>query len=49
MPNTMIKTQANLKKKQVTRKKKVDWSQVARDYAEPMGGISQKIDQLLYR
>ncbi|MBU0978997.1 MAG: hypothetical protein ABIJ33_05015 [Patescibacteria group bacterium] len=38
-----------LKKMKVTRKKKVDWAQVAREYAEPMGGISQKIDEELYQ
>jgi hypothetical protein len=38
-----------LEKMQGSRKQGVDWVKVAKDYAEPMGGISQKIDEELYQ
>ena len=38
-----------LEKTKNFKKKNVDWARVAKDYAEPMGGISQKIDEELYQ
>jgi len=38
-----------LEKMNISKKKNIDWSLVAKKYAEPMGGLSQKIDEELYQ